>query len=175
MSLIGLAQQGVQETIQRQTGKLESVGTNGIPPPAPAESALKRLVDFIPTETIALFWLAVPAAAALTEHWSGEKPARAAPLDWWVYGGLLAFTPFLLVLSYLSGIAARNQPRPPAHDWPWWKAVAATIAFAVWAFAVPGNPFIREAPFLMAVWVAATVVSIVLALLDPIVVNWVRR
>ncbi len=27
-------------------------------------------------------------------------------------------------------------------NWPWWKLIASTIAFAVWALAVPNNPII---------------------------------
>jgi hypothetical protein len=174
MSLIGLADQEVRRT-RRPRGGLEGMGPEAPEPPAAAQSALKQLIDFIPTETIALFWLAVPAAAALTEYQSGKKPSGATALDWWVYFGLLAFTPVLLVLSYLSGLAAAGAARPPARDWPWWKAVAATVAFAAWAFAVPGNPFLRDAPLLMAAWVVATVVSTLLVLLDPIVIHWIRR
>jgi hypothetical protein len=177
MSLMSLADQGVRETTRRPPGNggLEGVGLEAPEPPPATQSALQRLVDFIPTETIALFWLAVPAAAALFEYQTKEKHTAATTLDWWVFAGLLVFTPVLLLLSYLSGVAAKASARPPLRDWPWWKAMAATTAFAVWAFAVPGNPFIQEAPLLMAVWVAATVVSIVLALLDPIVVQWARR
>ncbi len=175
MSLIGLADQEVRARTRRPQGGLEGMGLEAPEPPAAAQSALKQLVDFIPTETIALFWLAVPAAAALAEYLTGKKPDGATAYDWGVYLGLLAFTPVLLVLSYLSGLAAAGATRPPVRDWPWWKAGAAAVAFAAWAFAVPGNPFLRDAPLLMAAWVVATVVSTLLALLDPIILHWVRR
>jgi hypothetical protein len=173
MSLISLAAREVRETTRRRSsGALESVRVETAGPPAAVSSAVQRLVSFIPTETIALFWLAVPAAAALTEFRTEAKPTGATGLDWAVYAGLLALTPVLLVLSYLSGLAAAGAERPPIRAWPWWKAGASTVAFAAWAFAVPGNPFVRETPVLMAAWVVATVVSTVLALIDPIVQAW---
>jgi hypothetical protein len=35
--------------------------------------------------------------------------------------------------------------------------------------AVPGNPFITDPTLLMSVWVGATLVSMILGLLDPII------
>jgi hypothetical protein len=92
-----------------------------------------------------------------------------------MFATLLALTPVLLILAYLSGIASKKLPKPPFQSWPWWKTLAATIAFGVWAFAVPGNPFIVDAPVLMMVWVGATLVSMILGLVDPIVMQWGRR
>jgi hypothetical protein len=181
MALFTLAEQMVQTDLKRASAAAQQAA--GIPeaaaakaekeePPAAVGAALKRLVDFIPTETITLFWLAVPASESLMTWLLGKKPDRPTLLDWGLFVFLLVLTPVLLILIYLSGLASKKLPRPPVHAWPRWKAVAATIAFGTWAFAVPGNPFIQEAALLTAVWFVATLVSIILALVDPIVEQW---
>jgi hypothetical protein len=138
-------------------------------PPAAVGTALKRLVDFIPTETITLFWLAVPASRSLATLLPADAQSPPTWIDWTMFGVLVCLTPMLLVLVYLSNLASQNKPRPEIKSWPWWKALAATIAFTCWAPAVPGNPFLTNPAVLMAVWVGATVVSMVLGLLDPII------
>jgi hypothetical protein len=180
MSLVALANRAVQVDAEaaaaaaRTTTEAADQGA-AMPgqPPAEVSSALQRLVEFIPTETISLFWLAVPAAQAVAT-WlnNGQKPVGSTWIDWLMFGSLVVLTPVLLVLVYLSGLAARKLPRPGVNEWPWWKAFAAAVAFSTWAFAVPGNPFVREPPLLMAVWFIATLVSFILALLDPIIVQW---
>jgi hypothetical protein len=141
-------------------------------PPARVGAALKTLVDFVPTEVIALYWLAVPAASGLAKWF--QINCEPSPFDYAMYFVLLALTPGLLLLAYLSNLASQNSPRPAVRDWPWWKAIASTIAFAAWALAVPGNPFFKEPLILMAIWVGATLVAVVLALLDPIILQWKR-
>jgi hypothetical protein len=183
MSLFRLAERAIQAEAEaradadRKTSGKETAPAEPQPPapPGAVTEALKRLIDFIPTETITLFWLAVPAAASLYSWLSGNKHKEATCLDWWAFWILLGLTPFLLLLIYLSDLASKKQPRPPLKDWPWWKALAATIAFATWAFAVPGNPFIQEPAVLMAFWVGATLVAILLGLIDPIVEQWCRK
>jgi hypothetical protein len=86
--------------------------------PAAISDALKRLVELIPTETIALFWLAVPASQSLAEWLDGPKHAERTPIDWAMYAVLLVLTPVLLLLVYLSGLASKKLPRPPLRQWP---------------------------------------------------------
>jgi hypothetical protein len=184
MSLFVLAERAVEERTaaakaasRKAAPVLEDRPTGGeeAAPPAAVSAALKRLIDFIPTETITLFWLAVPASQSLATWLDGTKPDAPTRIDWSMFVALLALTPILLILVYLSGLASKKVSRPPVQAWPWWKALASTIAFGTWAFAVPGNPFVRQPELLMVVWVVATLVSMVLGLLDPIVEQWVRR
>jgi len=140
-------------------------------PPAAADDGLKALVEFIPTESIVLFWLAVPAARSLADWLAeGKSPASPTAIDWGMLVVLIALTPALLLLAFLSQLAREHKPRPPLRRWPWWRAAAATIAFACWVFAVPGNPFVTEPALLMSAWVGSTFVSMVLGMLDPIIV-----
>ena len=141
-------------------------------PPASVTKALKALVDFIPTETITLFWLAIPLSAAAWEKWHGTKPTAATDLDWIVFWSLFGVTPLLLMLVFLSGLASANKPKPKLGELPWWRAIASLIAFPSWTFAVPGNPFVRDPVYLMGMWFVATFVSMLLGLLDPIVTKW---
>ena len=46
---------------------------------------------------------------------------------------------------------------------------AATVAFGVWSWAVPGNPFLHTAGRLMAAWFVAVLVSALLGVIDKII------
>ena len=180
MSLFRLAERAMQaESEAKATAAQKAEGTKPEPrPPEPlvaVTEALKRLADFIPTETITLFWLAIPASASVYTWLSGKKHEGPTCIDWWAFWLLLGLTPVWLLLIYLSDRASKKLPKPPLVDWPWWKALAAAIAFSTWAFAVPGNPFIQEPALLMAIWVGATLVAMFLGLIDPIVEQWCRN
>ena len=172
MSLFSLAGRVAASQIPPAAGGVRGTATD---PPPPVANALERLVGFIPTETVVLFWLAVPGADSLTAFLAKKAgkpipdPAITTDIDCWVFWILVALTPILLLLAYLSRLRSARQPWPLAKSWPWWKAAAATIAFPVWAMAVPGNPFVTDPGLLMAVWVVAALVSMVLGLLDPII------
>lgn len=170
MSIIALANATVPVDVAARAAVAENGGQPG-KPPAKVVTALEALVKFLPTETVTLFWLAIPAAKALGE-WQGLKGGPPTLWDW-IAGGLLwLLTPVLFLLAYLSAEATTNRPRPKLHEWPRWRPIATVIAFPVWAMAVPGNPFITDSRLLMAVWVVAALVSMLLALLDPIVEKW---
>jgi hypothetical protein len=123
-------------------------------------NALTALVGYIPTEVITLY------VAAL----SAEQPLRAATGFFdarWILWTFALLTPALLLLIYVSKIASAGGalPRPPA--WPWWKMSAATIAFLVWAVAVPGNPYLQGTASAVA-GLGAMLVSTLLHLVTPI-------
>jgi hypothetical protein len=178
--------------------------------PESVTRAIDRLVEFIPTETIVLFWLAVPAVKALVDdrvqaakdnlalaqaqaqsapgntalaqaaaaakaQWEAVTAAAVHPtdLDWGVYAAGLLLTPVLLLLGYIARQAVKkDEPMPKVKEWPWWKALAATLAFAAWVLAVPGNPFCQSTSALLVAWLVAAVASTLITLLDPIVVRW---
>lgn len=149
------------------------VPTRGAPPPA-AANAIERLVEFIPIETITIFWLAVPAVALVASEAAAPETAVAHPnlYDWCVYFALLVLTPALLLLKFLSQAprGENGKPQlPPRADWPWWKMAASALAFALWALAVPGNPFLTTPGQLMLMWAVAAAATAVLGYVDKIV------
>lgn len=180
MGLIALADCAAQARLPKplkSMAVLEDAAANVTPavpraPPSAVTTALQKLVEFIPTETIVLFWLAVPAAKSLAtwlaKQHGEELGASPTSIDWWMFCGLIGLTPVLFLLTFLSKLASARERPPPLSKWPWWKTVAATIAFPVWAIAVPGNPFVADPGLLVVVWVGASLVSLLLGLLDPI-------
>ncbi|MFC5478493.1 hypothetical protein [Massilia suwonensis] len=82
--------------------------------------------------------------------------------------GFLIATPVIFWLVYAAKLKSRGKKLPlnPA-TWPVWEMIAATIAFAVWAFALPGSP-VHPAWYTSAISsLAVLVVSTLLGLLAP--------
>lgn len=175
MSLFSLANRTAAAMRPPRDDNYESMDVpapRGQTPPPAATAALDRLVEFIPVETIAIFWLAVPAVALLAKEADPNGPAVAHPngYDWSVYFVVMALTPVLLLLKFLSQAPRGAGGRlPPAAAWPWWPMAAAAASFAVWALAVPGNPFLTTPGQLMLMWAVAAAVTAVLGYVDKIV------
>jgi hypothetical protein len=150
-------------TRTRRPGNLESAGDSDARP-APDENrvttALNALVGYIPTEVITLYVAALSAQTAL--H-STFQVIDAATILWF----FVALTPLLLLLIYLSKVAATGDALPGPGKWPWWKMCAASIAFFVWALAVPGNPYLKDAAAAVA-GLGAMLVSTLLSIMTPI-------
>jgi hypothetical protein len=86
-----------------------------------------------------------------------------------IYWFFAILTPLLVVVIYLGKRRVANLPTIPAlPDWPWWKTFAATIAFLVWALAVPNNPYINGDVASALVGVLAIFVSTILSVLEPL-------
>lgn len=175
MSLISLAMNSV--TASPPIADADPAKSAPPKPPEPIGNALQRLVEFIPIESITLFWVAVPACEGLYRYFKSipdeQKLPRPTNWDWWLYGGMIVFTPFLLLVVYLSAKAAKKEKFPKLKTWPWWRAFASALAFSVWALAVPGNPYVDNRQLLMGIWAGALLVSFLLGLFDPIVLNWI--
>ena len=147
----------------RRRDNLESVPESNVAPATDdnrVTNALNALVGYIPTEVITLYVAALSAEAAL----HSTVPAIDAATILWFFVGL---TPLLLLLIYLSKVAATGDKLPGPREWPWWKMVAATIAFFVWALAVPGNPYLRDAAAAVA-GLGAMLASTLLSIMTPI-------
>ena len=119
-------------------------------------------MKYIPSEVVVLY---VPAASA--------TPALHATLSFVdaqvVYWSFAVLTPVLLLLIYASKRATNHLPAlPPLSEFPWWRMTAATIAFLVWALAVPNNPYISDPIGVLIASFAAVLISSVLTLLEPI-------
>jgi hypothetical protein len=140
---------------------------NAPPPPAgrPSTSvnnALSMLVKYIPTESVTLYVAAISAAAALKSVWSGITTVHI----YWFFAGL---TPVIFILVLIGKRRTmRLAPVPPPREFPWWKVFACTVAFIVWALAVPGNPYISGDTAGAVVGFLAIFISTILSLLEPI-------
>jgi hypothetical protein len=149
-------------TRARRSGTLESAEWEAAPAVEDnrVTNALTALVGYIPTEVITLYVAALSARAAIY----ATLPFMDAAAILWFFVGL---TPLLLLLIYLSKVAATGDRLPGPSRWPWWKMFAASVAFFVWALAVPGNPYLADTGAAVA-GVGAMLVSTLLTILTPI-------
>ena len=150
----------------------------GIPPhPAPAiptplastgsttttvENALTALVRYIPAEVVTLYVAAVSVGSAF----ESVIPAYTPTLLYWAF---VTLTPIIFYLVYLNQLAAMKQPLTQVKNWPRWKPAASTVAFGVWALAIPTNPYIEGEAGAAVAGFAALFVSMILSLIAPIV------
>lgn len=124
-------------------------------------TALDALTQYIPTESVTLYIGAVAITPALISETGYEQIGQ------WLYWLFALLTPALLLLVLVSKRAAAGEsPKPPRL--PWWKMIAATIAFLVWALAVPNNPYITTDALAIIAGFGAIFVSLILSLLEPI-------
>lgn len=96
---------------------------------------IESLTKYIPTETITLFIAAVAAFNGIE-----ELADREIVNPWVLYGiGAILSPIVLVVVAYTTYLANNPGPTPSAEfKVPWFRAVAALLAFLVWAAAVPG-------------------------------------
>jgi hypothetical protein len=167
MSLNALASQELRRRAGARPGTRPQPGAvaEGVrAAPEPDErgmgNALAALVNFIPTEVVTLYVAALSAQQPLLEA-TGFFDAR------WILWSFAGLTPALLLLIYVSKVAASGARLPGPGAWPWWKMCAATVAFIVWALAVPGNPYLSGAASAVA-GLGAMLTSSLLQLMTPI-------
>lgn len=98
-------------------------------------SAIDALFKYIPTESITLYVATISALPALGKVWIVINA-------WHVYWFYIILTPILVILIYISKYKQKHHKIPSISVLPWWPLISATVAFAVWALAVPGNPYI---------------------------------
>lgn len=158
MSLNGISSNFTQQQSVRahSDGDLPPPKTQGV-----SDTVLAALTRFIPTEVLA------PFLAVLSVAQNAQWDARSVYL-WFVVG-----TPFAFLLIHLAQLASNNQPWPVAHAIPllMWKAVAATIAFAVWALVAPTNPLQNAIGGAAVAAVLSVIISPALTALDLVVVR----
>jgi hypothetical protein len=89
-------------------------------------------VKYIPTESITLYGAATAAMSSITSAFPSMTAGR-------LYWGFVVLTPILFLLIYMGKRRSQNLPVIPETigGWPWWKLIASTIAFMVWALAIP--------------------------------------
>ncbi|MEA2950982.1 MAG: hypothetical protein QOJ96_502 [Alphaproteobacteria bacterium] len=130
----------------------------------PSSNALDGLVKYIPTESITLY-VAATATAAMSSF-SVTFPSLT-PLR--LYLCFVVLTPILFLLIYVGKRRSLKLPPLPESvaEWPWWKLVASTIAFAVWALAVP--PLVASDAGKVVAAFGALFVSTILSLVGAVV------
>jgi hypothetical protein len=109
----------------------------------PQNQVLDFLTKYIPGELIALY---IPLVAGLPAIERIEPTFSADVAGKWVYWAFVISSPFLFLFIYMSK-AERDeliQLKYPSN-WPLFRMAAASIAFAVWALAVPDNPILKPA------------------------------
>jgi len=109
-----------------------SLATEPPVPQNPGSNALDSLVKYIPTEAVTLYVAATSALSSIKGAFPEITPAS-------LYWGFVVFTPVLFLLIYLGKRRSQKLTLLPAErsQLPWWPLVASTIAFGVWALAVP--------------------------------------
>jgi hypothetical protein len=114
---------------------VEAVANAGvIPIPPSKDDAVAGLTKYIPTESVTLYVATVSAQVVLLG-------VGLTPHFW--YWFFICLTPLLQLVLFLRQLAvAKKNWKVPIKLWPWWRIIASTLAFAVWALAVPGNPII---------------------------------
>lgn len=125
--------------------------------------SLNLLVKYIPTEVITLYVATLSAAPALQDVFPYVRTND-------IYWAFTIITPLLLFLVYVNKRATSGlRPIiPDRRQWPWWKLIAATVAFMVWALAVPGNPYVSGETAAILAGLGAVFISMILNLLEPI-------
>ena len=95
----------------------------------PSEAAVDvykdRLVKYIPADIVAVYVTLSGIVRA-----AGDQVAQAT-LQWGVFGVILILTPF-----YLRRVTSIRGAKTPIK-----QIVVSTLAFIVWAIALPGGPF----------------------------------
>lgn len=168
MSLGALAKaelrQGSAPVLERG---LEGIGTeSGAPPPAdqaPSASMIEALVEYIPTETVTLYLAALAAQNGLATIFEWLTPVA-------LYFGFAIATPVLFFLILFGDRRQLGQPvLPKLSEWPLWRPIAATIAFLIWALAIPGHPWTVNPAAQTVAALGALVVSALLRLVGRVV------
>lgn len=130
--------------------------------PTNGSKALDSLARYIPTEAITLYVAACSVLTAL----KGKVPPTSAVCVYWSF---VILTPLLFLIIFVGKRRTAGLPAlPVVPKWPWWKLIASTVAFGVWALAVPGSPYLQGEVGGVLAGFFALFVSTFLTLLEPI-------
>lgn len=145
-------------------GAAAAPAATAIPRVPSRDDSVAALTKYIPTESLTMYVAIVSSQKAVSSVFPAITPASA-------YALFIILTPLIMLGLYFRGLAlAEHEWRISPRLWPWWRMIAATIAFSAWALAIPGNPVID--PGNMAggavASLAALFVSVFLSLLAPL-------
>jgi len=104
---------------------------------AKAQNALEALTEYIPAEIITLYIAASSVMGPLKATFSSVTELS-------VYWFFVALTPIVFFLIYVAKRRHEQLPPLPSFgEWPIWRLMASTFAFAIWAQAVPTSPYLQ--------------------------------
>jgi len=130
--------------------------------PTRGSNALDALVRYVPTEAITLYVAALSALPALKATFPVVTEAR-------VYWFFVVLTPILFLVIFGGKRRSAKLPAFPALKvWPWFRLCASTVAFAVWALAVPTTPYLVGEAGKVVAGFGAVFVSTFLTLIEPL-------
>jgi hypothetical protein len=121
----------------------------GVPtvPATTTGTVLAAITTYIPTEILTLYVAARSALQSSVQSVDAAgavviPPASARVAEWLAFIIGLLVTPLFVWIVYATKrrAAGRRLPLRPSQ-WPVWEMVAATVAFAAWAIALPNSPF----------------------------------
>lgn len=97
-------------------------------------SGLSAIVAYIPTEVVTTYVAVLAALGSVTSQSSFEK--------WVTFWVFLGFTPVAQWVVFAVKLKGRNKLKNlKLKQWPWWAIFSASLAFVVWAYALPASPF----------------------------------
>lgn len=135
------------DTLASEAVRRRKADTLGVGTPAPLnepvsspENALSAISKYIPTEVISLFLFGLSVLPSDTKTLGWLTPTHL----FWI---LFFFTPVCFGLIFVGKFRAQTAGRtwPSKTDFPWWRLVAATAGFSIWALAVPSNGLVDDA------------------------------
>jgi hypothetical protein len=132
--------------------------------PTTSDKIMDMLSKFIPTEILAPYVAALSLITTKAITWNEET----------IYIVFIVATPIVFLLFHYAKIASSDQkPWPTKVDYPVliWKALAAGVAFAVWALAVPTNSLQDSVGGPAVASFFAMVISPILTAIDVILVR----
>jgi hypothetical protein len=129
-------------------------------------SALKNIMTYIPGEIVTTYVAVVAVLPPVTDGAS----TGASITPWVVFFVFLALTPIVSWLIYAAKAINAGDPPPwSIAKWPKWEMTAATVAYVIWAAALPDNPFNGFAWYSAGVsGIILLVCSMMLGLIAPI-------
>jgi hypothetical protein len=125
------------------------------------EDALSGIAKYIPTEVITLFLFGLSVLPKSTDDYPGWVSVEC------LYWALLAFTPFCFYMIFAAKFRVADPAKrwPRCRDLPWFRLIAATLGFCIWAAAVPKSGLIDER-FAVIVGFGALTASTVFSLIE---------
>jgi hypothetical protein len=130
----------MSELAATRAGGADRLAADPGPPTLPSSpgsavlSAIKSIVDYIPTEIITVY---VAVTAAISDAGSSSRAGQ-----WAVFWVFLILTPATLWALTAGRLRASGAPLPlDPKRWPWPELSVATIAYVLWAFTLPAAPF----------------------------------
>jgi FtsH-binding integral membrane protein len=99
-------------------------------------TAMGAVIAYFPSEINVLYTAVVAAIASTTSTTMAGQ--------WAAFWFMLVMTPLAVWFVYAARVRAADKPLPiHPKSWPWAEIIVSTVAFAIWAGALPGSP-LRE-------------------------------